>query len=68
MHKPQVWKVLRITKYVRQISLSASSYRRWQRMLRSLYSLFVPQCAQRVYSYRAPGRYVVSDESNHYQQ
>ena len=31
-------------------------------------SLFVPQCAQRVYPYRAPGRYIVSDESNYYQE
>lgn len=33
-----------------------------------LYTLLVPQRAQWIYSYRAAGRYVVSDESNYYQQ
>jgi hypothetical protein len=32
------------------------------------YILLVPQCAQWIYSYRAAGGYVVSDESYYYQQ
>ncbi len=41
------------------IGVAAGAWRR--------HDLFVPQCAQRVYSDRAPGRYVVSDESDYYE-